>query len=230
MKKLFWILLLGNVVLFSVMQWGKGWWGKPVAQEQPALHAELIRLTEVPQDGVVGAVPLPSAKNSTTKSQSSDDGQVCLEWGEFSGPDLVRVVNVLSELKLGDMVSRHLVERSIGYWVYMPPLENRAAVSQKITQLKALGIDEYFVVQEAGSWRNAISLGLFKTEEAAQHFLDDLKTKGVRSARVGERASNSKFTMFRMSGISAATASHLGAMQKDFPQSELKAIPCALTR
>jgi len=123
-------------------------------------------------------------------------------------------------------LGRREVEYNIGYWVYVPPLKDKATVAQKIEQLKARGVEEYFVVQEAGIWLNAISLGVFKTREAAQNFVGQLRAKGVRSAQVGERSSRLKVTVFVLNGLDAATAEKLAAMQKDFPDSELKQVSC----
>lgn len=255
MRKLFWILLLGNVVLFAVMQ--RGWlgWGEQVPQAQPALHGEMIRLLDASQSApakpspapVHAATPVsapvqvtasPALSSSTLQlslsmtapAADSSNMPTCLEWGDFSGPDLARAEAALSVLQLGDKLSQRQIERDIGYWVYIPPLKNKAAVNRKVAELKALGVSEYFIVQSAGHWRNAISLGVFKTREAAQNFLNHLRTKGVHSAKVGERASKLKSTIFSLNRTDAATEAKLTALQKDFAGSELKNVPCALTR
>ena len=150
-----------------------------------------------------------------------------MEWGDFSGADLKRSEDALAALQLGDKLSQRQIEHSIGYWVYIPPQKDKTAVTQKIAQLKARGIEEYFVVQDKGPWLNAISLGIFKTPEAAQHFLDDLRTKDVRSAKTGERSNKFKTTLFALNGLNSETAARLIAIQKDFPGSELKNVPCA---
>jgi len=118
------------------------------------------------------------------------------------------------------------VEHTIGYWVYLPPLKNSAEVEKKVAQIKALGLEEYFVVQDAGKWRNAISLGVFKTEEAARKFLDSIKAKGVTSAKVGERTSKRMFTVFVLKDPDAAVTAKVALLQKDFPDSELDAAEC----
>jgi hypothetical protein len=258
MRKIFWILLLGNVVLFAVMQRGWMGWGEQEPQAQPALHGEMIRLLDASQSSPAKAPPapthqvapvrpavpvsapaqvaaLPALTSSTLQLSLSMSAPVaggsntliCQEWGDFSGPDLARAEAALSALQLGDKLSKRQVERDIGYWVYIPPLKNKAAVNKKVSELKTLGISEYFIVQSAGHWRNAISLGVFKTSEAAQHFLDQLRTKGVHSAKVGERASKLKATIFTLSRMDAETEAKLTAMQKDFAGSELKSVPCA---
>ena len=68
---------------------------------------------------------------------------------------------------------------------------------------------------------------MFKTQEAAQNFLNVLRTKDVRSAQVGARAGKQKATIFILNGVSPATEARLTDMQKDFPGSELKNVPCA---
>lgn len=242
MKILFWILLLGNVIFFAVMQWG----GLPAAddhaaQAQPSLHEEKISLLSAPQDKPVALLPAsapvaaapvsaPAAMGASAPGIARPD-TLCMEWGDFSGADLARATAALSTLQLGDKLSQRQVEYAIGYWVYIPPVKDKAAVNQKIAQLKARGINEYFVVSDAGSWLNAISLGVFKTREAAQHFLDDLRnTKGVRTAQLGERASKLKATIFVLNGLDTKAGAGLAEIQKDFAGSELKDVPCALTR
>ncbi len=223
MRTLFWILLLGNAIFFAAMQWGDSLIAdERLAQAQPALHEEKIRLLTAPvaEPTVVAVESAPSATESGTP--------VCLEWGDFSGADLTRATAALSALQLGDKLSQYQVERAISYWVYIPPLKSKAAVTQKIAQLKERGIAEYFVVPDAGPWLNAISLGVFKTQEAAQHFLDDLRqAKDIRSAQMGERASKLKTTVFVLNEPDAVTVAELTKIQKDFPGSALKDVSCA---
>jgi hypothetical protein len=165
-----------------------------------------------------------------TAAASSSDTPACLEWGDFSGTDLARATAALSAMQLTGKLSRREVERDRGYWVYFPPLRNKAAVNRKIAEIRALGITDYYVVQGSGRWQYAISLGVFKTREAAQNYLKFMRTKGVHTAKVGERASKFKETIFMLDGLDAGTVVKLTALQKDFPGSELSVVPCALTK
>ena len=152
--------------------------------------------------------------------------KTCMEWGEFSGTDLVRARQALTDLKLGDRLDQRTVEYTSGYWVYIPPLRSKAAVNQKIEEIKAKGIEEYFVIQDSRKWFNAISLGVFKTEEAANNFHASLKKKGLRTMRVGERKSKLKFTIFVFKRIDSGVGARLALLQKDFANSELNTIAC----
>ena len=220
MKIFFWILVAVNVVFFAVMKSGM----LDEAQE-PAplpLHAEQISLLNAAQTAHDAAEQPPSPLPASAPAAES----ACFEWGEFSGADIDRVAQALQKLQLGDRLSRHDVGHTIGYWVYIPPLKDKAMVAQRVAQLKALGVSDYFVVQDAGIWMNAISLGLFKTHEAAQHFLDGLHTKGIRSAKIGEKAGNKPAVMFAMNNLNKETSDKLSVLQKDFSDIELKRVTC----
>lgn len=155
-----------------------------------------------------------------------DNVSKCAEWGEFSGEDLLRAQQALSLMKLGDNLSQRTVERNHGFWVYIPPMKKRSSVEKKIAQLKERGIKDYFVIQEKGKWQNAISLGVFKTKDAAEKFIAVLRTKDVRTARLGERVSKLKYTVFVVNDLDSGTADKLSALQKEFPDSELKLSAC----
>jgi hypothetical protein len=243
MRTLFWLLLLANVILFALIQQGWVWRDGPTVQAQPGLHEEKVRLLDDSQAVPVAAsrvpvLPPPAAMHPPPSNPplsvaisspvaTNANTRICLEWGDFSGTDLKRATAALSNMQFGNKLDKRQVDQVIRYWVYIPPLKNKAAVQKKVAQLKARGIEEYFVVQDADPWRNAISLGVFKTQEAAQNYLDVLRTRDVSSARVGARAGKQKATIFILNGVSLATEARLTSLKKDFPGSELKNIPCA---
>lgn len=229
MKWLFGLLLLASLLFFAFMQWGDVLLGDGSnTQPQQALNEEKVKLLKAPP-----AVQTPASSPSITQTPASSPpviqtaaGTACMEWGEFSGSDLTRATAALEALKLGDTITQRQIEHSSGYWVYIPPLKTRAEVDKKITQIKALGVEEYFIVQEAGKWHNAISLGVFRTGDAAQKFLAKLREKGVKSAMVGERVSKLLLTVFVLKNPEAETAAKVVELQNEFTGSELKAVAC----
>jgi hypothetical protein len=247
-KILFWLLITVNVIFFAVMKSGLLGDGQDVIVLRP-LHDEKIALaTELPsasaESSVASAVIAASSAVATSAVVSSLDvvpleikaasapvlakanAVSCFEWGEFSGVELDRVTKSLHKLQLRDKLSQHDVEHSIGYWVYIPPLKDKAAVAQKLVQLKARGVTDYFVVQDSGEWFNAISLGVFKTQESAQSFLEGLRAKEVSTAHVGERAGKNKTTTFIINGLDESMSEKLIALQKNFSSIELKHVSC----
>jgi hypothetical protein len=240
-KWLIGLLLLANIVFFAAMRWG----GMLTTDtDVPSVQAEInrdkIRLLGDVATASSVAVAMVEAKPSAASSfpasapaLTSDQlppakarKQCTVEWGEFSGSGLTQVQTALAALKLGDRETQRTVEYASGFWVYIPPLKNHTEVQRKIGQLKALGINDYFVVHEEGTWLNAISLGVFRTEESAQRFLAGLRNKGVRTAKVGERKSKLKFTVFVLKDLDAAAADKIRTLQKNFPDSEQKISDC----
>jgi hypothetical protein len=236
------LLLLANILFFAAMRWGAV---LTVDAEVPSVQAEIspdkIRLLgEVVAASSVAVASTESTPVSATALTAFAPASIltpelgaapkgrkqCMEWGEFSGSGLAQVQTALAALKLGDRETQRSVEHASGFWVFIPPLKSHAEVQRKIAQLKALGVNDYFVVQEEGAWLNAISLGVFRTEESAQRFLAGLRGKGVRTAKAGERMSKLKFTVFVLKGLDAAMADKVHALQKDFPDSELKITEC----
>ena len=76
------------------------------------------------------------------------------------------------------------VEELSSYWVLVPPLPDKAAAEKKLSELKRLGVSGYQLIEEEGALKLAIVLGVFKTEQAGNEFLQALNKRGVRSARL----------------------------------------------
>ncbi len=187
----------------------------PLAVSAPVpLQAAASAPATVPAPVVL---PVPVAKTAV---------KTCMEWGEFSGTDLARAEKVLAGFKFGDDLTQRTVEYNIGYLVYIPPLANKTAINKKIQDLKSAGIEEYFVLNETRQLQNAISLGVFKTEEAARHFLDTIKKKGFRTVKMSERKRKLKFIVFVIKNVDAEVEARLLKLQKEFVNSELKQIAC----
>lgn len=240
MKWLFALLLMVNLVFFAVIQWGdKLTGGSNDSPGQPALNEEKIKLLPVSPDVLQAqsATPAPASPDTRATSPApvatSPGAEVkavtdtaCLEWGEFSSEDLKRADDALAQMKLGEQLSRRQVEQSRGYWVYIPPPKKPSDVGKKISVLKARGVTDYFVVQEQGKWRNAISLGIFKTKEAATKFVSKLAAKGITTPVVGERMSKLKFTLFVLKNPDAALIDKMTKLHGEFEGSELRSATC----
>ncbi|MDD4977326.1 MAG: SPOR domain-containing protein [Gallionella sp.] len=223
MKVWFWIVLLANVLLFGVMYSGVLDDHSAVLAQAPLNEQKIEVLSGA---DVVQASPDAVAPVVTPAVTATSVATSCLEWSDFSGTDLKRANEVLASLRLGSKLSQREIEYNIGYWVYIPPLKDKASITQKIAQLKARGVEEYFVLQEAGEWQHAISLGVFKSADAAQKFLESLAAKDVRSAKIGERASKLKATVFVFNGVDSAIVDKLNELKKDFPAADLKKLAC----
>jgi len=235
MRLLFLLLLLANLTFFAVKQFELGWGEK--AQQQPPLHPELIQLRDTaksePGRPASKQRPKPSSNPALKMSSAVNPEQnkrFCLEWGDFSGEDLRKVNIALAQLKLGDKLGQREIAQDTGFWVYMPPQKTKARVRKKIRELKDLGVTEYYVVSGRGKWKNAISLGVFKTQDAAQNLYKKLKSQGVRSAKMGERASKLISTQFLFNQVRSDIKGKLKGLQKEFKDSVLNEVLCTLTK
>ena len=96
---------------------------------------------------------------------------------------------------------------------------------RKAAELKDLGIDEYFIVQEEGPLRWALSLGVFRTEDAAQARLSALRARGVRTARVGQRDTVVPKVWLRVANVDPALERQLADIAPQMEGSELRTCP-----
>lgn len=217
MRLFFLLLLLANLVFVALVQLGPVKGGDAqLAQQQ--IHPEKIKLVPLEQ---------AAARAEKVAPKLASGMGACLEWGSFAGNEMTRASAALAKLELGDRLSQRTIEELPGFWVYIPPLKSKQEADRKISELKALGITDYFLVQDNSKWRNAISLGIFKTQEAASGRLQALKGQGVRSALVGERTQKVNQVMFMVREPGDAIQAKLVELQRDFPGSELRATQCA---
>lgn len=217
MRLLFLVLLLANLAFAALIQRGPGT-GNDAQLAQQQLHPERIKL--VPYQQIAAPADKVAAKLAANIG-------ACLEWGTFAGNEMTRAASALAKLGLGEKLGQRSLEEITAYWVYIPPLKSKQDADKKISELKALGLTDYFLVQDNSKWRNAISLGIFKTRDAANHRLTGLKDQGVKSAAMGERSQKVSQITFVVREPGEGVAARLVELQKEFPGSELKATQCA---
>ena len=212
MRTVFFILMLANVAFFAFARSGSGAEANGDAQIiGQQLNREKIRLLTPEQ---VSAL--------TRKPEPPKVATVCLEWGAFVGGDAARAGQALEPLGLGAKLTQRRQEDVAGFWVYIPPLASRQIATQKAGELKRLGVDEYFVVPDDPKWRNAISLGVFKTEEAAKARRDAVHAKGVKSAIIGAREMQLSKTYFQLREADSTLAAKLNELKQGFAGTEVR--------
>jgi hypothetical protein len=211
MRTVFFILVLANVAFFAFA------WSDSSAEANgdaqiigKQLNPEKIRLLTPEQLSALTRKPEPPKVAS-----------VCLEWGAFVGGDAARAGQALEPLGLGAKLTQRRQDDVAGFWVYIAPLASRQVATQKASELKRLGMDDYFVVPDDPKWRNAISLGVFKTEEAAKARLDAVRAKGVKSAAVGARDVQPGKTYFQVREANSTLAAKLNELKQGFAGTEV---------
>lgn len=220
MRLLFLLLVLANVVFYAYAF---------VARQQGSASSQISLLQINPEKiRIIKATGAAASEKpqSAAQAKAPPGLAACLEWGPFAGPDAARAAAAITRLELPQPLMQRVVADVGGYWVYIPPLKTRAEVDRKIGELKALGVTDFFAVQDQTQWRNAISLGIFKSEEAAKNFLAGLREKGVRSAIVERRENFLKQIAYFVREPGEAMVARLVELQREFPGSEIKAVAC----
>lgn len=230
MRLLFLLLLAANVGFFAWMRYLAP--PDPAVDPQPLtrqLHPEQLRMhterelaqaSPPAQTGPAEAKPAPAKPGEPGPAAPAPAAALavlaCLEWGSFSPADASRAAQRLDALALGARLAQYRGEEPAKWWVHIPPQANRAAALKKASELKKLGVEDYFVMQDPGRLRWAISLGVFSTEDAAKSQLQALRAKGVKSAVIGERETRAPKVWYQVRDVDAPLRSRLEDISRDF--------------
>jgi hypothetical protein len=207
MKALFTVLLIANLLLVGYALLGP--LPGAVSSQPPSapLNAEQIQ--------IIAPRPPAAARPAA-----------CIQWGSFAEADLDAVRRALAGAGLTPRASEIALPVMAGWWVYIPPLPDRAAIDRQVRELQAAGVTDYYVVDADGPLRNAISLGIFKTEESARAQLLAMQGKGVRIARAAPREQRVTHTAVLVREPDAQVSARLAELALRFPGSELRALDC----
>jgi hypothetical protein len=215
LKFIFWTLVAINGALFA---YGRGYLGHFSGNEhepqrmQNQLNAD--KLAVIPADKAT-APAAPVADSTEKKAETL----ACLEVGTFLIADARKFEIKLEPLQLGDRQSRHnLPGTEVSSWiVYIPPQGSKEGADKKAGELRSLGVTNYFVMSDSPMMKWGISLGVFRTEGAAQNQLAALMKQGVRSARIAPRMSGSKQLAFQFRDVDADLKTKLDTIRASFP-------------
>jgi hypothetical protein len=233
MRALFLFLVLANLGFFA--------WSRYLAPEDAAVDvAPLGRQIEPDKLRILrpGEVPIASASRkppaappvaptpaSAPPAAPLATPVACLEWGSFTLADAPKAEKVLDPLSLGVRLGQRRTEELAGWWVFIPPQANRQAALKKAAELKYLGVTDYFIVADEGQFHWALSLGVFRTRDAAQFRLLKLREAGVRTARIGARETLVPKVWLQVKGVDPALEARLKDIARHVEGSELR--PCS---
>lgn len=209
MRTLFFLLLLANVVFFAYGRLGDALFPGESQLLQQQINPQAIKV-------------LPAAQLAKAVAAKREKTVACLEWGAFVAGEAARAEEALALLALGSKLAQRRVDETATWWVFMPPQGSRQAATVKAGELKRLGVEDYFIVQDDPNFRFAVSLGVFRTREAAGNRLEQLRAKGVRTAQVGARDTQLQKIWFQVRDAPEAVVAKLNDLRQGFPGSELK--------
>lgn len=233
MRIAFLLLVLANVAFFAwtrlIASAGAGADPAPLARQIDPEKLRVVRpeeLIRAPAAKPATLAAAPSAAPSPAAPAPAPAPLKCVEWGAFAPTEATRAEKALAPLALGERVAQRRTEETATWWVFIPPQTGpgnaRQAALRKAGELKKLGVQEYFIVQEEGPNHWAVSLGVFRSEEAAQARLAALRSLGVRSARVGTRETQVPKVWLQVTAVDAALEARLQQIATQVDGSELR--------
>ena len=148
----------------------------------------------------------------------------CTEIGPFDSGDARRFEARLATLDLGDRQSRQTVQaQDVTSWlVHIPPQGSKEAADKKAAELRNLGLTNFYIMSGDSPLKYAISLGVFKTESAAQTMLAQLVKQGVHTARISPRGPQTTHYVYRVRSLDAATRKRIAGFAERYDGAEVK--------
>ncbi|MFN2644771.1 MAG: hypothetical protein ABR570_07250 [Burkholderiales bacterium] len=211
MRMLFLLLVLANLLFFL---WAR-YVSPPEATADPRPQARQIEPDKV-------KLVAPSEISNGAARPAVAVTAKCVEWGRFALTDLPRAEKALAPLALGTRLVQRRAQEAPGWWVFIAPQPTRASALSKAAELQALSVEDYFVLQDEGPLRWAISLGVFRTEDAALARLAALRSQGVRSAQIGMRDTVLPKVWLQVKGVDGPLYARLADIASSVEGTELR--------
>jgi hypothetical protein len=225
MRLLFLLLVLGNLAFYAWSRYSAPADAADSAPLSRQIEPDKIKLVEPAELPPVSQPKKPAPAPVATPSAPPPAALACMEWGSFTVADAPKAQQALEPLGLGERLAQRRTDEVAGWWVFIPPQRNRQAAIRKASELKGLGIGEFFIVQEEGEHRWALSLGVFRTEEAARARLAALRGQGVRTARVRARETVVPKVWLQVKSVDAPLQAKLKEIARQVEGSELRDCP-----
>jgi hypothetical protein len=219
MKRFFWLLVFINLGLLAYFNIGYILPGSPE-----------IKLTEINPDKIkllsqAEIDSLPKKAESSLPVVEAQPVAMCFEWGIFSDTSLATAQKTLAKMAIQATTKEENSNQPKRYWVYRAPAKSTVEAQKRAAELKELGIEDLFVVQE-DKWKNAISFGIFEDEQLANKLVQELKEKGVKNVEKITRTNGKGHHSLLLSQISENDTAELKKLKPDFPTAELKEVSC----
>ena len=207
------LLILANVILFGY------------ARLDRAAQSEAGRLAaQVQPDRIRVLTSQQVAALAPGKVAALAD--VCVEWGPFSDADRVRAQADIEPLQIGRLVSQRPVTAADSmWWVNTGPVASRAAADKRAAELRLLAIDDLSVV-DSGKGQFTVSLGMFRTEAAANARVEALATRGVAGTRAEPRQTGVAQSMLVVRDPPQPAVARMQELQSQYPGSDIKVGSC----
>ena len=148
-------------------------------------------------------------------------GAACVEFHGIQPADAQRAQEAFASLQLGPRLVERRIEEITRYWVFIPPGRERKLVEARMAELRRQGVLDLSIRPD-----NAISLGVFSSEEGARRFLQSIEARGVKGAEQAPFAKELREVVMLVREPDTETVARLTILQRDYPGAQLRAVPC----
>lgn len=241
LKFVFWALLAANAALLA---YGQGVLGQPGAGEREPARLQnqlaperITQLTAVEAKRALDEAEAEEASDTEAPAEPSAAAPVpvppvavapdlvaCVQAGPFSVADARRFEARVASLDLAARQTRVEVpfQEVTSRLVYLPPNGGREGAQRRSAELKERGVENFYTMQGDSPLRWAISLGVFKTDSAAQKLVDQLQRQGVRGVRVLPRGPQVMRAAYQYRAIEPAVRARLAGIVGNYANADLR--------
>ncbi|MFT3801231.1 MAG: hypothetical protein QM766_08420 [Burkholderiaceae bacterium] len=213
------LLIVANVLAFM---WWRGslddFFGSPREPDRIARQVDPDALKIVP----------PSRSPAAGASADAVQPQACIELGPMEDVRAARLREFIDGT--GGVVTGRAepIESQAVWMVYTNAAESVSDGQRRVAELQRAGIRDIYLMPD-GPFRNAISFGLFRTEEAARAHGQTLGRQGVKGVRIARRNPTEARSMVELRYPSDLDARHAqigGRLSALFAELGLNPVPC----
>jgi hypothetical protein len=191
LRFLFILFLLLNILIFAA---ARGWLGF-TPQPDDTDPERINRQVHPDRIKVLSQTPPQAPPQTSTVAPEAPPpapAQTCLAWSGLSASQNNRLLSLLRAA--GIPTRTRDVEIPSAWKVRLPPLPTREAAEILADSLVDLGIEkETLLVEEVGSRKFAISLGVFANRTNATRYLEIIKAKGLHNVEIAPRNTSERY-------------------------------------
>jgi hypothetical protein len=207
MGKLIGLLLALNLGVLLAGTALRHWSPNPAS---PAVfNAEKIRLLEAPPVTAASNPPPPAALEPVVAPDAPETAR-CLAFDGIDQHVFEAIEDYLKQAGIATSAYTLELEKKLGWWVFLPPLENPADAPAVLAGIQQLGISDFALVR-GGSMRNAVSMGAFGQLAFARQHAATLAAKGVNGVKFGPRPESGAARLVYADRLADATLAKLRA-------------------
>jgi len=229
LKFIFWALLAANAVLLAYSQ---GYLGKVDGSEREPQRLKtqlaserMVMLSAAEARAVAESAAAVETPPEPVPVPAPVATIACTQAGSFAAGDARRFETRIERLGFGARQSRTSVphQEVTSHLVYLPPNGGKDGADRRTAELKEKGVTNFFVMQGEGPMKWAVSLGVFKTDTAAQGLVTALGKQGVRGVRVLPRGPQTTRAAWQFRDLTEEERKRVAEIADDFAGVQVRA-------